>query len=150
YVYDSELKDKLVLPEDQRALLDILTSDISVFTGDIIEGKSAGNVILARGRPRVGQTLTAEVYAEVIGKSLYSIYTGSLGSTADLVRQNLEEMFARARRWDAVLLLDEADVFVLERGSELAQNAIVADFLRTLEYSDGLLSLPTNRIHGVD
>ena len=31
YVYDSELKDKLVLPEDQRELLDILTSDISVF-----------------------------------------------------------------------------------------------------------------------
>lgn len=150
YVYDSELKDKLVLPEDQRELLDILTSDISVFTGDIIEGKSAGNVILARGRPGVGKTLTAEVYAEVIGKPLYSIHTGSLGITADLVRQNLEEIFARAKRWDAVLLLDEADVFVLERGFELAQNAIVAEFLRTLEYYDGLLFLTTNRIHGVD
>ncbi|WP_022869585.1 ATP-binding protein [Yaniella halotolerans] len=150
YVYDSELKDKLVLPEDQRELLDILTSDISVFTGDIIEGKSAGNVILARGRPGVGKTLTAEVYAEIIGKPLYSIHTGSLGITADLVRQNLEEIFARAKRWDAVLLLDEADVFVLERGFELAQNAIVAEFLRTLEYYDGLLFLTTNRIHGVD
>lgn len=127
-----------------------LTSDISVFTGDIIEGKSAGNVILARGRPGVGKTLTAEVYAEVIGKPLYSIHTGSLGITADLVRQNLEEIFERAKRWDAVLLLDEADVFVLERGFELAQNAIVAEFLRTLEYYDGLLFLTTNRIHGVD
>ena len=62
----------------------------TIFTGDIIEGKSAGNVILARGRPGVGKTLTAEVYAEVIGKPLYSIHTGSLGITAELVRQNLE------------------------------------------------------------
>ena len=150
YAYDTALKDKLILPADQRELLDILTSDITVFTGDIIEGKSAGNVILARGRPGVGKTLTAEVYAEVIGKPLYSIHTGSLGITADLVRQNLEEIFERAKRWDAVLLLDEADVFVLERGFELQQNAIVAEFLRTLEYYDGLLFLTTNRIHGVD
>lgn len=150
YEYDTDLKDKLVLPDDQRELLDILTSDISIFTGDIIEGKSAGNVILARGRPGVGKTLTAEVYAEVIGKPLYSIHTGSLGITADLVRQNLEEIFERAKRWDAVLLLDEADVFVLERGFELDQNAIVAEFLRTLEYYDGLLFLTTNRIDGVD
>lgn len=150
YEYDTNLKDKLVLPADQRELLDILTSDISVFTGDIIEGKSAGNVILARGRPGVGKTLSAEVYAEVIGKPLYSIHTGSLGITAELVRQNLEEIFERAKRWDAVLLLDEADVFVLERGFELSQNAIVAEFLRTLEYYDGLLFLTTNRIDGVD
>ena len=150
YEYDAGLKDKLVLPDDQRELLDILTSDISVFTGDIIDGKSAGNVILARGRPGVGKTLTAEVYAEAIGRPLYSIHTGSLGITAELVRKNLEVIFERAKRWDAVLLLDEADVFVLERGFELAQNAIVAEFLRTLEYYDGLLFLTTNRVDGVD
>lgn len=150
YEYNPGLRDKLILPEDQRELLDILTSDISVFTGDIIEGKSAGNVILARGRPGVGKTLTAEVYAEVIGRPLYSIHTGSLGITAELVRKNLEEIFVQAKRWDAVLLLDEADVFVLERGFELAQNAIVAEFLRTLEYYDGLLFLTTNRIDEVD
>ncbi|MGO1885053.1 MAG: AAA family ATPase [Citricoccus sp.] len=150
YVYNPGLKDKLVLPDDQRELLDILTSDISVFTGDIIEGKSSGNVILARGRPGVGKTLTAEVYAEVTGRPLYSIHTGSLGITADLVRKNLEEIFVQAKRWDAVLLLDEADVFVLERGFELHQNAIVAEFLRTLEYYDGLLFLTTNRIDEVD
>lgn len=150
YEYDPSLKDKLILPDEQRELLDILTSDIAVFTGDIIEGKAAGNVILARGRPGVGKTLTAEVYAEVVGRPLYSIHTGSLGITAELVRKNLEEIFVRAKRWNAVLLLDEADVFVLERGFELAQNAIVAEFLRTLEYYDGLLFLTTNRSDGVD
>lgn len=150
YVYDPHLQDKLVLPDEQRELLNILTTDISVFTGDIIDGKSAGNVILAKGRPGVGKTLTAEVYAEVTGRPLYSIHSGSLGITAELVRKNLEVIFDRAKRWDAVLLLDEADVFVMERGMDLGQNAIVAEFLRTLEYFDGLLFLTTNRIDGVD
>ena len=150
YEYDVHLQDKLVLPDDQRELLNILTTDISVFTGDIINGKSAGNVILAKGRPGVGKTLTAEVYAEVTGRPLYSIHSGSLGVTPELVRKNLEVIFDRAKRWDAVLLLDEADVFVMERGFDLNQNAIVAEFLRTLEYFDGLLFLTTNRIDGVD
>jgi hypothetical protein len=150
YAYDATLKDRLILPAEQRELLDILTHDISVFTGDIIDGKSAGNVILARGRPGVGKTLTAEVYAESIGRPLYSIHSGSLGITAEAVLKNLEVVFDRAKRWDAVLLLDEADVFVLERGFDLAQNAIVAEFLRTLEYFDGLLFLTTNRVDGVD
>lgn len=150
YTYDPSLQDKLVLPDEQRELLTILTSDIGVFTGDIINGKSAGNVILAKGRPGVGKTLTAEVYAEVIGKPLYSIHSGSLGITPEAVRKNLEVIFDRAKRWDAVLLLDEADVFVLERGLDLTQNAIVAEFLRTLEYFDGLLFLTTNRTDGVD
>jgi hypothetical protein len=150
YVYDRQLKDKLVLPAHQRELLNILTTDISVFTGDIIDGKSAGNVVLAKGRPGVGKTLTAEVYAEVIGRPLYSIHSGSLGVTAELVRKNLEVVFGRAKRWDVVLLLDEADVFVMERGFDLGQNAVVAEFLRTLEYFDGLLFLTTNRVDGVD
>ncbi|GAA4671827.1 AAA family ATPase [Gordonia humi] len=150
YAYDPHLGDKLVLPDDQRELLDILTTDISVFTGDIIDGKSAGNVVLAKGRPGVGKTLTAEVYAEVTGRPLYSIHTGSLGITAELVRKNLEVIFDRAKRWYAVLLLDEADVFVAERGFDMEQNAIVAEFLRTLEYFDGLLFLTTNRVDGVD
>ena len=150
YVYDVHLQDKLVLPDEQRELLNILTTDISVFTGDIIDGKSAGNVILAKGRPGVGKTLTAEVYAEVTERPLYSIHSGSLGTTAELVRKNLEVIFDRTKRWDAVLLLDEADVFVMERGLDLAQNAIVAEFLRTLEYFDGLLFLTTNRVDGVD
>ncbi|BDZ52878.1 hypothetical protein GCM10025867_51190 (plasmid) [Frondihabitans sucicola] len=66
YEYDLTLRDKLVLPADHRELLDILTTDIATFTGDIIEGKSAGNVILCKGVPGVGKTLTSEVYSELI------------------------------------------------------------------------------------
>lgn len=150
YSYDKTLREKLILPDDQRELLDILTTDIDTFIGDIVDGKSAGNVILAKGKPGVGKTLTAEVYAELIERPLYSIHSGSLGVKADEVRKNLETIFQRAKRWDAVLLLDEADVFVLERGQNLAQNAIVAEFLRTLEYFDGLLFMTTNRADNID
>jgi len=148
--YDASLRDKLVLPADQRELLDVLTSDIGAFTGDLIEGKSAGNVILAKGLPGVGKTLTAEVYAELVQRPLYSIHSGTLGVSADTVRERLEEVFTRAQRWNAVLLLDEADVFVLRRGDNLAANAVCAEFLRTLEYFDGLLFMTTNRSDDID
>jgi hypothetical protein len=150
YEYDPTLREKIVLPADQRNLLDILTGDLDDFTGDVIEGKSAGNVVLCKGSPGVGKTLTAEVYSELIARPLYSIHSGNLGITADKVRENLEEVFTRAARWNAVLLLDEADVFVLERGDNLQQNAIVAEFLRTLEYFDGLMFMTTNRANNID
>lgn len=150
YVYDKSLREKLVLPQTHRELLDVLTTDLDDYTDDIVEGKSAGNVILAQGRPGVGKTLTAEVYAELIERPLYAIHSGSLGVSADSVRKNLETIFRRAARWDAVLLLDEADVFVIKRGNSLEQNAIVAEFLRTLEYFKGLMFATTNRSDEID
>lgn len=150
YEYDTSLREKLILPENHRELLDILTTDIATFTGDIIEGKSAGNVILCKGTPGLGKTLTAEVYAELIKRPLYAIHSGSLGIEADQVRKNLEIIFQRADRWQAVILLDEADVFVIERGTNLQQNAIVAEFLRVLEYQTSLAFLTTNRANEID
>lgn len=150
YEYDASLSDKLVLPASHRDLLDVLTTDLSAFIGDIIEGKSAGNVILCKGLPGVGKTLTAEVYSELIERPLYSIHSGSLGTTAEDIEKNLRAIFQRSKRWNCVLLLDEADVFVVRRGENIEQNAIVAEFLRTLEYFDGLLFLTTNRPNDID
>ena len=150
YKYDKELPKKMVLPEDHRDLLDILTTDISAFTSDIVEGKSAGNIIICVGSPGLGKTLTAEVYAEVIERPLYSIHAGALGTNADDIEKNLRTILTRAKRWNCVLLLDEADVFVMQRGASLTQNAIVAEFLRTLEYFDGLMFMTSNRGSDID
>ena len=49
-----------------------------------------------------------------------------LGTTAEEIEKNLKMVFDRATRWDCVLLLDEADVFVVKRGDSIEQNAIVA------------------------
>lgn len=150
YQYDKTLRDKLILPKSHRDLLDVLTTDLGAFVDDIIEGKSAGNVILGKGIPGVGKTLTAEVYSELIETPLYAIHSGSLGTSAEAIARNLRAIFLLSKRWGCVLLLDEADVFVVRRGGSIEQNAIVAEFLRTLEYFDGLLFMTTNRPDDID
>lgn len=150
YEYDKALREKLILPQTHRDLLDVLTTNLEAFVNDFIEGKSAGNVILCKGVPGVGKTLTSEVYAELIERPLYAIHSGSLGTTPREIEQNLQIIFERGKRWDCVLLLDEADVFVTQRGENIVQNAIVAEFLRTLEYFDGLLFMTTNRPNDID
>ncbi len=150
HVFDKTLRQRLVLPESHQNLLDVLTSEVGAFTSDFIEGKAAGSLILAKGMPGVGKTLTAEVYAELSEKPLYSVHAGNLGTTADSIAKQLDVIFQRARRWNCVLLLDEADVFVLRRNEDVERNAIVAAFLRSLEYWEGLLFMTTNRPDDID
>ena len=150
YRYKPELRDKLVLPQAHRDLIDILTADRNFLMEDIVEGKSGGTTILCKGAPGLGKTLTAEVYAEVVGKPLYRVHSGQLGVTAGSVEANLSKILQRAARWDSVLLLDEADVYIRRRDNDLQHNAIVAEFLRTLEYFKGLLFMTTNRVADID
>ena len=50
-----------------------------------------------------------------------------------------------------VVLLDEADVFLEERGlADLQRNALVSVFLRVLEYNVGILILTSNRVGTFD
>ena len=150
YEYKPRLREKLILPKEHRDLIDILTSDMNVLMEDIVEGKSGGTTILCKGAPGLGKTLTAEVYSEVVGKPLYRVHSGQLGTSAASVQANLSEILRRAARWDSILLLDEADVYIRCRDNDLQHNAIVAEFLRTLEYFRGLLFMTTNRIDDVD
>lgn len=47
--------------------------------------------------------------------------------------------------WEAILLMDEADIFLQERDiHDVRRNALVSIFLRELEYFDGTLFLTTN------
>lgn len=61
------------------------------------------------------------------------------------------KIFSRAKKWNAVLLFDEADIFLSERAaSELERSAIVGIFLRLLDYYEGTFFLTTNRGEGID
>jgi AAA+ superfamily predicted ATPase len=54
-------------------------------------------------------------------------------------------------QWDAVLLLDEADVILEKRFfGDFERDGIVSVFLRMLEYYEGILFLTTNRLSIVD
>lgn len=150
YAYQPALRERLVLPQAHRDLIDILTADRNFLVEDVVPGKSGGTTILCRGAPGLGKTLTAEVYAEVVGKPLYRVHSGQLGVTASSVEASLTKILQRAARWDCVLLLDEADVYIRRRDNDLQHNAIVAEFLRTLEYFSGLLFMTTNRVDDID
>ncbi|AHB78089.1 AAA family ATPase [Pandoraea pnomenusa] len=150
YEYQPGLRDKLVLPSHHHDLIDILTSNMNVMMPDFVPGKSGGATILCQGAPGLGKTLTAEIYSEVVGKPLYRVHSGQLGTTAASVGATLMTILRRAMRWNAILLLDEADVYIRRRDNDLEHNAIVAEFLRSLEYFHGLLFMTTNRSGDVD
>ena len=150
YAYQPELKDKLVLPTEQTDLIDILTAEMDVLMDDIVAGKSGGTTVLCAGPPGVGKTLTAEVYSEIIRRPLYRVHSGQLGLNVAAMETALKEVLTRAQRWGAVMLIDEADVYIKKRDDNITMNAVVGVFLRVLEYFNGLLFLTTNRVDDID
>lgn len=83
------------------------------------------------GPPGVGKTLTAETVAEYTQKPLYPLNIGELSASTDVVA-HLQKAFDTASRWDAVLLLDEADVLLEKRSYEnLVRNGIVSGTIVT-------------------
>jgi len=150
YVYQPDLKQKLVLPEEQTDLIDILTAEMDVLMDDIVAGKSGGTTVLCAGPPGVGKTLTAEVYAEIVKRPLYRVHSGQLGLNVAAMETALKDALLRAQRWGAVMLIDEADVYIKRRQDDITMNAVVGVFLRVLEYFNGLLFLTTNRIDDID
>ncbi|KUI57265.1 Putative cell division cycle ATPase [Cytospora mali] len=118
---------------------------------DLIRGKGKGLVILLHGVPGVGKTATAEAVAMESNKPLFTITCGDLGLVASEVESSLTNILRLAQKWDCVLLLDEADVFLSQRSRfDMKRNSLVSVFLRVLEYYNGLLFLTTNRVGTID
>lgn len=67
-------------------------------------------------------------------RPLYAVSGGDLGVTAASVDRALTTIFKISSAWKALVLIDEADVFMEERSlHDLERNAMVAVFLRQLE-----------------
>lgn len=144
YPWDEKLIDKLIIPQEQSDLLKILISKSGENVEDIVRGKMSGVIVVATGQPGVGKTLTAEVFSEFIHKPLYNVQCSQLGLDIDTIEKNLTVVLGRASRWGAVMLIDEADVYIRQRGNDITQNAIVGVFLRLLEYYRGVLFMTSN------
>lgn len=119
---------------------------------DVVKDKGKGLVLLFHGPPGVGKTLTAETIAEATGKPLFIVSVAEIGLDASKAERNLEQMFYLAGKWEAVLLVDEADVFLESRTNiiDANRNALVSVLLRVLEYYHGIMILTTNRINSID
>ncbi|EMD40005.1 hypothetical protein CERSUDRAFT_46125, partial [Gelatoporia subvermispora B] len=145
--------ETLVLGDKQKRLIRALVQQHSRRQSfdDIIAGKGKGLVALLCGSPGCGKTLTAEAVADLCQVPLYVVSAGDLGVEPDTVDQELSDTLQLAQMWNAVLLLDEAEVFLQQRSpADVKRNALVSIFLRQLEYYQGILILTTNLLDQCD
>ena len=153
-VFNTKAFESLVLPGNEKELILGFASTPEVYRrqfDDVVEGKGRGMVILLCGPPGTGKTLTAESVAEEMKTPLYMMSAGDLGMDASDVEFRLQRVLDMCTRWNAILLLDEADVFLEQRSlHELDRNKLVSIFLRVLEYYDGNMILTTNRVQTFD
>lgn len=130
-----------------RYNLDYVNTDVPLLplSADLQRFPSAR--VLMSGPPGSGKTALANHMAELIERPLVLKRASDLLSMwVGETEQNLAEAFEEATRDDAVLLLDEADSFLLARSSgqrswELSQ---VNELLKQLEDFDGLFFAATN------
>lgn len=141
--------DELVLEDDTKELIQACVVHRTAKL-DAIRGKDTGALFLLSGAPGTGKTLCAESVAELLKKPLYKVGMGDLGTDVQQLDENLQRILTLAERWKAILLIDEADVFMAKRGQDLDRNAIVATALKHLEYYAGTLMLTTNLSEHID
>ncbi|KAH7131774.1 hypothetical protein B0J11DRAFT_576732, partial [Dendryphion nanum] len=149
--------DRLVMkPESNKDMIKAIVKTYTDqganrFRADFIHGKGEGQIILLHGPPGTGKTLTAESVSEYTRRPLLSITTADLGHEPKDLETNLLTFFKNASDWDAVVLLDEADVYLERRDAkDMQRNSIVAVFQRALEYFQDIMFLTTNRVGQFD
>ena len=128
-VWNPETFEGLVLPSDRKTLLRSLIEahDSNSEFDDFVRGKGQGLVINLFGPPGVGKTLSAEATSEHLRRPLYVVGSGDLGTKPSDLDHNLERIFDIATCWHAIVLIDEADVFLEQRSlHDLERNAMVA------------------------
>lgn len=149
--YRQDAFERLVLSPDRKTLIRTIVKSNGQGFSDIVDGKGDGYIVLLSGKPGVGKTLTAEAIAEELQRPLYLVSCGELGTTAAKVEARLSEIFEMAASWNALVLLDECDIFLQRRTKrDIKRNTLVAVFLRLLEYFPGILFLTTNRAKNLD
>lgn len=95
--------------------------------------------------------MTAESVAEFLKKPLYFVSVGELGTSPARLEESLDRIMKIAQSWDAIILLDEVDVFAVDRlGTSIERNAMTAIFLRMLERYSGVMFMTTNLKDNLD
>ncbi|KAI0176477.1 P-loop containing nucleoside triphosphate hydrolase protein [Hypoxylon sp. FL1284] len=158
--WDPSAWESLILPNKEKRLLKALISshNYSKAPRDFMQQKGKGLVVLLHGTPGSGKTLTAETAAEGNKKALVSTSVGELNKNASSFsgsasfEKELKKVLQYATIWQAVVLIDEADVFLEARKDvgNSERNTLVAIFLRELEYFGGIVFLTTNRVGSFD
>ena len=105
------------------------------------------------GAPGTGKTALGEHIAEHLGKPLIIKQASDLVSKyVGETEQNMAAMFAEATQEKAVLLLDEADSFLMDRrGAQRSYEVTeVNEMLQQMERHDGVFICTTNLLDRID
>jgi hypothetical protein len=158
-VTDKEAFKYLVLDDEIKLTVKALigkfaaesSGRVAPWANDFVKNKGEGRIFLLHGTPGVGKTCTAECVAELTHRPLISLTSGDLSVNSYNVELNLSYFLQLGQRYGALVLLDEADVYLeRRRAKDISRNGLVSVFLRALEYYRGVLFLTTNRVQAFD
>lgn len=143
----------LQLPHEQKELMMGLASSRESYgnrSQDPVQGKGRGVLVLLRGPPGVGKTLTAETVAETMKVPLFTLTIGDV--VQDLrIEDQLVDLISMCDRWGAIILLDEINVFFSQINyGNLQRSYLVSLFLRTVEHYQGIMFLTANQVETFD
>ncbi len=135
--------------------LDMLNVETRFEIPRIVEAlKARGHGALCfYGAPGTGKTALGEYIAEHLGQPLIIKQASDLVSKfVGETEQNMAAMFAEASQEKAVLLLDEADSFLLDRrGAQRSYEVTeVNEMLQQMERHDGVFVCTTNLLDRID
>lgn len=149
--YQEDAFNHLVLSQDKKDIIQALVSNKTIEYKDFICDKGNNTVILLSGTPGVGKSLTAEATSEYLKLPLYRINVGDLGTNPEHMESILHSIFKLTERWNAIILIDEVDIFVEERSDlNVVQNAMVCTFMKILDFNSCIIFLTTNRLQRID
>jgi hypothetical protein len=151
--FDGNLFDYLVVDDNIKSMIKSLAlnnarraknKNEKPFAADFIRGKGEGQVFLLHGSPGVGKTCAAgspfrlqchedllildlECVAELTQRPLLSITSGDLGTETAELDQKLSIFFRLGELWNAVVVIDEADIYFEARDiNDIARNSLVS------------------------
>lgn len=140
----------ILLKHDPR----LLNSDPPL--DDVVQAMSAacfGARMLLHGVPGTGKTAFCKALAETLDRPLLQRQASSLLSCyVGDTEKNLRDMFDEARQENGVLLLDEADSFLLCRDQARVRWEVTQtnELLTQMEAFDGIFICTTNRLGDID
>jgi len=146
-------KPRTVISRETRYSLEYLNpdQDLGALTGGLQKNQQAR--ICLYGAPGTGKTAFAHYVAEQLDKPLLKKQASDiLGKWVGEAEKNIAAMFDEAEADDMVLLVDEVDSFLLDRGSsqnswEITQ---VNELLVQMESFNGVFIASTNLLNLVD